>query len=90
MLSVSGYRDYEWREEKLDEALAGALRSCWRHFSQEISDGAELRLNFLQLLNTLCNLDPAHSGLAGTRRRPCLSSRRVIFWGPSLTSLLVR
>ena len=35
-------------------------------------------------------LDPAYSGLAGTRRRPCLYSRRVIFGGLSLTSLLVR
>jgi hypothetical protein len=28
-------------------------------------------------------LDPAYSGLAGTRRRPCLSSRRAIFGGLS-------
>ncbi len=45
----------------------------------------------LQLWNTRQNeghyfLDPAHSGLAGPRRRPCLSSRRVIFSGPSLHS----
>ncbi|MBZ5617746.1 MAG: hypothetical protein LAQ69_03270 [Acidobacteriia bacterium] len=52
--AAQGYRDYEWRRESLDESFAGALRTCWRRCRQDISDQADLRANFLQLLNTLC------------------------------------
>jgi hypothetical protein len=55
------------------------------------SGGATLvAAHMVQALETDYDLDPAYSGLAGTRRRPCLSSRRAIFGGLSLTSLLVR
>src|ERR1035437_5293880 len=67
---------------------ARALGHIRLHTGPKTAD--EIRKEFGLEPGVCYHLDPAYSGLAGTRRRPCLSSRRVIFGGLSLTSLLVR
>jgi hypothetical protein len=54
-VAVQEYSEHDWRERDLDQALAGALRACWRHNSSEVSNNSDLRAHFIQLLNVLCN-----------------------------------
>ncbi|MGA2330058.1 MAG: hypothetical protein ABSH05_27785, partial [Bryobacteraceae bacterium] len=52
--AVQGYSQYDWRERDLDGTLAGALRACWRHSSDQVRRDVDLQAHFLQLLNALC------------------------------------
>jgi hypothetical protein len=52
---VQGFSKCSWEERDLPDALAGALRACWRHHRNSVATNADLQNHFLQLLNTLCN-----------------------------------
>ena len=51
---LSSFSDYDWRRERLTDALSAAVRTCWKKYREQLRSAPEFWRAFLTVLNALC------------------------------------
>lgn len=51
---LSSFSDYDWRRERLTDALSAAVRACWKKYREQLRSSPEFWKAFLTVLNALC------------------------------------
>ncbi|MBZ5501471.1 MAG: ABC transporter ATP-binding protein [Acidobacteriia bacterium] len=52
--AMDSFEDYEWRQERLTDALSSAVRTAWRSCRKELQTDRNFWEAFQTILNTLC------------------------------------
>lgn len=52
--AIPTFSPYDWRRERLTEALSAAMRTFWKKFRKQVRPDPELWKAFLAVLNALC------------------------------------
>lgn len=52
--AIPAFSGYDWRRERLTEALSAAVRTFWKKFREQVRSDPELWKAFLVVLNALC------------------------------------
>ena len=51
---LPSFSDYDWRRERLADALSAAVRTCWKKYRDQVRSDPEFWKAFLTVLNALC------------------------------------
>jgi hypothetical protein len=56
---LPSFSDYEWRRERLTDALSSMVRTCWKKYRGQVRSDPDFWKAFLIVLNALCALQDA-------------------------------